>query len=719
MPEVHLSSAFYPVLLIAAAIVSVALAVFAYRTTIPPVPPARRWMLTGLRAAALFLLFLLIGEPLATFIHRSDEPPAVLILLDNSQSMAIRDRSGDRRQELRSVLQSDAVRTLVSSGAVIARFDRTVRPLTTASPDSLTLQGSLTDIAGAIRDTRPMGETKNIRAIVLVTDGVVTEGADPVSEAEASGLPVFTVGIGDSLEQKDLIVRSVLTNDITYVGNRVPVQVTLHSAGYSGERVEVRLRAGDATVDRATLTLDAGSRDYRVPLSFVAQAEGKQKLSVEVSDLPGELTTANNHAVTFIRVLKSRMSVTLLTGPPSEDVAFIRRSLAADPNVSLQVVTLGRSGAFPGETVTPGMLDTVDCIVLAGLPVAETPAATIGLVRQAGERGTPLLFLASRTIDPQKLQLLAPVLPVTLEQPLANELPVFVSVPDRQRENAIMRVTGDGATDIWGSLPPVFRWQAGYRAKAESDVLAFVRFQRTTLRDPLIVSRSVNRRKSLAVTAYGLWRWDMLADTPPSSTPVLDAFISNSIRWLTTREEDRRVRVQPVREQVTSADPVEFTGQVYDESYRPVDDAQVTVTLRAGGRTIPVALTSAGDGRYAGSSDPLPEGDYTFTATASSGGRTIGEDRGAFSVGGVNAEFLETRMDRSLLERLAVHSGGRFYDANSIGDLPRDIRAMPSFAPREQVHTSELALWNSPWMLMIVVLLFSCEWLFRKLWGMI
>ncbi len=719
MPEIHLSSAFHPVVLIAAAAMAAVLALIAYRTTVPPVSRTRRSVLASLRGLGLFLLFLLIGEPLATLIHRSDEPPAVLFLLDNSQSMAIRDRSGDRRQELRRVLESDAVRTLASAGAVVVRFDRTVRPMTTVSPDSLTLQGSLTDIAGAIRAVHPLVETRNIRAVVLVSDGVVTEGATPVYDAEASGLPFFTVGIGDSLEQKDLIVRSVLTNEITYAGNRVPVQVTLHSAGYAGDRVEVRLRAGDATVDHATVTLDAGSRDYRVPLSFVAQGEGKQKLSVEVSDLPGELTTANNRAVTFIRILKSRMNVALLTGPPSEDVAFIRRSLTADPNVALQVVTLARGGVFPGETLTPAMLDTMDCLVLAGLPIAETPAATIALVRQAAERGLPLLFLASRTIDPQKMQLLAPVLPVTLEQPLTNELPVFVSVPDRQRESAIMRVADDGGSDVWETLPPVFRWQAGYRAKVESDVLAFVRFQRTTLRDPLIVSRSVNRQKSLAVTAYGLWRWDMLADTPPSATPVLDAFIANSVRWLTTREEDRRVRVQPVREQVTSADPVEFTGQVYDESYRPVDDAQVTVTLRAGGRTIPVALTSAGDGRYAGSSDPLPEGDYTFTATASVGSRTVGEDRGAFSVGGVNAEFLETRMDRGLLEQLAAHTGGRYYDPGSLGNLPRDIRALPSFTARERARTSELALWSSPWMLLIVVLLFASEWLLRKLWGMI
>ena len=40
--------------------------------------------------------------------------------------------------------------------------------------------------------------------------------------------------------------------------------------------------------------LDGGTRDYLVPLSFVAEKEGMQKFTAVVSSLPGELTPQNN-----------------------------------------------------------------------------------------------------------------------------------------------------------------------------------------------------------------------------------------------------------------------------------------------------------------------------------------------------------------------------------------------------------------------------------------
>lgn len=721
MPELHLSSSFGVLVLLGAAGTALGASILAYRATVPPVSPAQRWTLTLLRSAGLYLLFVLIGEPLLTVIQRAEEPPSVLLLIDNSESMAIRDRLGDRRAILGNVLKSDALRSLELAVPVRAvSFDRTVRPMGRAVPDSLTLRGSVTNIAAALRYAQTAGEAANIRAVVLVTDGNVTEGANPVYEAQELGLPVFTVGVGDSLEQKDLIVRSVLTNDVTYKGNRVPVQATIHSAGFAGERVEVVLRGNGDVLDRSMLTLDAGSRDYRVSLAFTAKNEGRQKLTTEVSSLPGELTNANNKASFFVRVLKSKMKVVLLTGVPSMDVAFVRRALGSDPNVDLQAFVGGKNGEFSVGQLTTALLAQVDCLVLVGLPEAGTPVQILDEIRQAAESGKPLLIILSRSVDIRKLDLLTPAMPFTVQNPLTNELQVFPSVPDRQRQNAIMRLDDAmAAFDGWSAVAPVFRWQSGFRAKAESEVLAYVRFQSATLTDPLILSRNVNRHKSIAVTGYGVWRWNMLADVPAGSTPVLDRFLSNSVRWLTTRDEDRRVQVQPVRQQVTAAEPVEFAALVYDESYRPLDGAQVSVTIRSGLQTVQLDLASAGNGQYTGSADPLPEGEYTFTASAKAGAATLGDDQGAFSVGRVNTEFLETRLNRPLLEQLAIRSGGKFYGAGTLDGLAQDVRALPTFVPREQVKISETDLWNSPWLLGAVVLLFGTEWLLRKLWGMI
>jgi hypothetical protein len=239
------------------------------------------------------------------------------------------------------------------------------------------------------------------------------------------------------------------------------------------------------------------------------------------------------------------------------------------------------------------------------------------------------------------------------------------------------------------------------------------------MRDPVFISRNVNRKKSFAVLAYGIWRWKMFGDPATGTENLLDEFLSNTVRWLTTREDERRFKVQPVKSAFSGQDRVEFTGQLYDENYTPIDDATVQATITRGTQTSDIVLNSLGNGQYEGSLDRLDEGDYQYTAKAQRSGKIIGEDRGTFSVGGLNVEFLDTRMNKLLLQQIAERTGGKYYDTDAVGSLPTDIASRPDFTPRELTHTREFELWNYRWTLTTIVLLLAVEWFLRKRNGMI
>ncbi len=165
----------------------------------------------------------------------------------------------------------------------------------------------------------------------------------------------------------------------------------------------------------------------------------------------------------------------------------------------------------------------------------------------------------------------------------------------------------------------------------------------------------------------------MLAQDNPKTERFLPAFLVNIVRWLTTSEDEKKVRIAPVKETFTTAEPVAFEGQVYDDQLRPVDHADVTVELHRGSEQFQLPLNSAGSGRYEGSLDGLGEGEYSYTAKAIATGAVLGEDRGRFSVGQVNVEFLETKMNKSLLEQMAYRTGGKYYDINNASSLAGDL----------------------------------------------
>ena len=208
-----------------------------------------------------------------------------------------------------------------------------------------------------------------------------------------------------------------------------------------------------------------------------------------------------------------------------------------------------------------------------------------------------------------------------------------------------------------------------------------------------------------------------------SGIPGADRLLSNlfgaSVRWLVTREDEKPVQVHPLKDQFAGTDPAEFTAQVYDENYKPVDNAEVSLTVTRKGQSSQLTLTPLGNGRFEGAFDPLPEGEYTYSATARVGGRDIDAGRGSFSVGGLNTEFQETRANKLLLQQIAARTGGHYYDAGSLEHLPEDFAALPGYSIREVRAAQQWELWNKPWMFALLAGIFSLEWFLRKRFGML
>ncbi len=716
MPELHITTTLNALVLILAGIASISLSLYAYRYTVPPVPRPLKASLISLRASGIFLLLFLIGEPLLSLLYRNVDLPTVLVAIDNSKSMALTDRLGKREEILRSIVNSPTLERLAKQGTTrYALFDTRWHVPLVFHPDSLRLNGEGTDLGMALRRAKEAAAAQNVQAVVMISDGNATIGSSPLARAEELGIPIFTIGIGDTSEQQDVLVRKVATNSITYVGNRLPVNVTLKSSGYAGERLEVTLRGSRGVLDRRTLTLQAGIREYAVPLSVVPDEEGRQRFVVEVSRLPGEVSYENNRTVFFTKVLKSKMKIALIAGGPSPDVAFLRRTLEQDENFEVLAFIARDRQSFYERTPTKENLSEVDCIVLVGYPTPNVPQASFPAVLAAAEH-KGMLFIAGRQLDPERLRLLEPFLPIQTQQLRTDEQQVFVAPAEARRSHPILKT--EAPFEAWAQLPPLFVGTR-FRAKTESDVLAFARVQSVMLTEPLIVIRHIHRKKSIAITGYGLWRWRMLSPSLPAGDRMLGDFLSNSIRWLTTREDDRPIKVETTKELFDGREPVEFIGQVYDETYHPVENAEIDLVVTSGSTSTQIALTPLGNGQYEGRIESLPQGEYSYTARVHADGRSLGEERGSFSVGGFSVEFQETKMNKLLLQQLAHRTGGKYFDATNIESLPDEIAALPSFQPREVVQRSEIELWNRETMLALVVLIFALEWFLRKRNGML
>jgi hypothetical protein len=281
-------------------------------------------------------------------------------------------------------------------------------------------------------------------------------------------------------------------------------------------------------------------------------------------------------------------------------------------------------------------------------------------------------------------------------------------------------INSEGNTPVkaWLRLPPIYKIATQFKSKPESDVLANVKTQNINSNEPLISTRNISRQKSLAITGYGIWRWRLLVQDNLETEKLLYMFLTNSIRWLTTKEDENNVKVTPTKETFTTADAIEFTGQVYDDQYRQVENAEVKVELVSEVRKSEVVLGAVGSGLYEGSINGLPEGDYTYAAKAIADGRVLGEDKGKFSVGKMNIEFLDTKMNKQLLEQIAYKTGGTYASIENADSVLSSI-AKRKFSAQEVTSTKEIEVWNWEYIAGLLIILLSLEWFIRKRSGMV
>lgn len=703
-----------PLLLVLCFAAAAGLTWWTYGRSAPRATPRRRAVLMTLRGAALFLVLLLLFEPVLRRVEAEEEEPVLAVLVDASRSLALEDGGGPGAEAVRAALRAlpDAPR----GETRLYAFDRDARPL--PGPDSLRFDGARTDIAGALQRVEADLRGRNLRGVLLLSDGLYNAGRNPLYLAERYGVPIHTAVVGDTTRRRDVLIARVTTNEIAYVGVELPMQVAVRADGFGGERATVSVFERGERLASGTVTLADGVEAV-ADLAVTPTEEGLRRYTVAVSRFDGEVTHANNTETAAVRVLSSQRRVLVLAAAPGPDLAAVRQVLGTDPNVEIVPFTQRSPGAFY-EGTPPADLSAFDAAVLVGYPGRAADRALVRRLAAAAEDGLPLLFLLTRQTDLPTLRAeLADALPATPRTIRAGftEAALLPTPAGALHPVLALPSVTNGQID---RLPPAWTSDSRWVPSPDARVLATARVRGVALDDPTLLVRQRGASRSAALLAAGTWRWLNVPADLDAVAGFYPGLTENLLRWLTTREDDRPVRVRPVQTLFGEGEPVQFTGQVYDESLAPVPDASLRLHVTApDGTASPFTMRPVGNGRYVLDAGTLPEGDYTYAAEAERGGVALGEDAGAFAVGALAAEARETQADAALMRGLAQRSGGATVSVDDLPAFPARLAAEGRFEPLVIERETETELWEIAWWLAAVIALLSAEWVLRKRAGMV
>jgi len=733
---IQLSFNAHPAFFAAALLILAALTYYMYRTTIPPVSQTLRSLLMIFRFLTLLIVLVLLFSPIVSLTIHRQQKPSIAVLIDVSSSMSIQDEGGRRSDWVRHVLKDPIFRKLARRhhlryfcfSSDIREFDSDFHP------DSLRFNEDGTDITQALFSAKTQLLEHNFSGVILLSDGIANVGFDPRTAIRRFGAPIFAVAIGDPREKKDILIEQVSTNEVVYSGTRVPVDILVRSSGFQDLKVPVELWDSTGVIDSQLLQLAGQQQLQKVRLHFIPKGEGLagqgfQKYRVRIPPLKGEFTKLNNERSFYVKVLKSRVRILLLAGEPSADFKFVKRALEADSN--FQVIPLIQrkpSGFYPSPYLARWKKsDDYDLVIFLNFPKGPLQASDQRFLRDLLiNQRKPLFYIQGRGVSPQRLRPFQEVLPFRPDSRPGNIRLVYPELTAAGQEHPVMRVQEDPleSESRWQELPPVYTYLRNFPPRPGSEVLARIDKARSGLPQiprfagALILAQKLAERKSLAVLAFDIWRWDLMMWGVGKTNETFETFLNHAVRWLITREEIKPVRITTDKLIYRSGEDIHFVAQVYTEDLRPLDGAEVRVRIIGPGPTtqsFEETLEGIGNGKYEATVRILQGGDYQFEGKAFKGSRILGRDKGRFSVGEFQIEFLRTRMNEPLLRKLAEESGGHYLTPDRLEDLEKLIQ----FAPKTWVETREINLWNKAILLLLFIGLLATEWTIRRRKGML
>lgn len=662
-----------------------------------------RYTLIALRSAVFFILILVLLNPFFKTKSSYSERPNLLVMLDNSSSTAIKKASYKGTKSYKKLL-SDL--NLDDSSSVDYTFKLVGNHIKKGNPDSLTFDDSRTNLYQAVNAIKEADNKTD--AAILISDGIYTHGENPVFKAKEINTPIFTVGLGDTLSQQDLLVQSVSSPSKGYVNTRQPVSATIKSNGFKGESFQVELRDGSEILDTQTVSPTLMKDTKEVDFSLPLKNEGLHQFSVNIPKHNEEWSADNNRQRFTVDINDARQNILSLAFEVHPDVGYLRGLLLSDRNTNLTKRTwLGGNHFVEGSFSASA--DSLDLLVIHGYPRLGLPESIKQKLKKIAQH-VPLVIANTPNFAPRRFEDEITALPVTVSGPWQSET-VKLYPLKAHAAHPIMDIT-----DVsYRQLPPLHAPIKNIGSSPSSTTLLNLRYQDNTTDTPAVAIKTVGNKRLSMILPYGWFR--IQQDDNPGFRTFSKELLLNIVSWTAADPDKQLLEITPAQQTFSGSENVVLDAYLKNEGGSVESDAVINLTIGSD-ETSPnhFAMDNRGDGHYNIDLGTLPEGIYQFSGTAKKEGRKIEEQSGEFGVARSNAEFISTKRNSRLLKLIASQTNGHYYPYDDISGFWDDLRDKQLLESNTKYRTSFYYLYRHYGWFIAVIILLSAEWVLRKYW---
>ncbi len=651
---------------------------------------ATKWMLAVFRFITISILALLLLSPLVERKSQYVEEPLLIFVQDNSASLLLVQDTVYYRNDYLPGLYDFLEKMSDAADPRLYTFGESF-----SGERGIDFSERVTHMSEVFHELDMRYSNRNIGAVVMAGDGLYNRGANPLYAAGRVHYPVYTIAMGDTLPRRDLILKRVNHNEITYLGNRFPVEIDIEALQSDGLNSRLSIRRNGEELFGKNITFTSGHHVETISLHLEADESGMQRYRASLEPVEGEVSLDNNYRDFFIDVIDGRQRVLILANSPHPDVGAIRESLVQNDHFEIDVSLVDQ---FQGS------VEAYDLLILHQIPSVSHPSPAI--LSQAEEESTPILFVLGKQTDLEAFNRLSYGLDIQARSEALEE-----TLPAYNQAFSLFSLQ-EATRGLLDYLPPLYSPFGTYALSGGAQVLFYQQIGQVMTERPLVVFFSPGDRRTGVITGEGLWRWRLHTFMRREGHHAFDDLISRMIQYLALKEDRRLFRIQTAP-LVYENEVILFEAELYNPVYELINEPEIRLEIfNEDGISFPYVMgrTAKAYRLDAGIFEP---GSYTWEAQVQSGGERYIE-QGMFTVSPLDLEGLRTTADHGLLFQIAENTGARMFFPDQWDDLRADILAREDLTPRMYAQKDFTELINLRAIFFIALLLLTLEWLIRK-----
>lgn len=658
--------------------------------------PAWKWLAAACRALSVALVIALLINPFLKTEKKVNEKPLVLLVRDNSASLAAYSNQvkavEEKLEALSKRLADKADWRWISFGEGVA-YER-----------ELTLSEKVSDFSGLFTELGKRFGNQSVAGIVLSSDGLYNRGQEPIYEATNLGIPIYSLALGDSTTRVDASIEGLRYNSLVFKDRSFPLTASLSAKKLQGS--QANLNVYDLNGSQAQLIsskpwkINSERQFEELTLEITANKAGIRKYRVELQLDSKNENDKNNSREFYVEVIDDETRILLLAHSPHPDLSVIRQALELSPQNKLKLLFASNQKEIQQE------IGQSDLIILHQLPA--TAAYSWQKTLQTALK--PMWFIVGQQSS------LAAFNQWQSQINIQARSQGFNKVNASEIADFELFSLAETPTIPWGQLPPLDAPFGQYETAGNMRTLLRQKIGQVSTDFPLWSFNQQTSPRYAFTLGEGMWRWQLALNQEKVEADPLGEIIRKTVAYLAVKADKRPLIVKSQRSIYQEQEALVFEAELYNPSFELVNSAELKMLITdQQGKQYPFTFNRLGE-RYVLEAGNLPPGDYRYVATT----RLFDQDHkaeGVFSIAKLALEEMRQQADFNLMASISEQSGGKVLTLASIDSLEAHLTANNGLSPVSYYEQSTSSLIQFSLLLAVILLLLTIEWFIRRFAG--